>query len=288
MLGRIGAWMKPPRSLFRDPEISVRRMHIPSYDDARIEILILEPRGLAHPTPCLVYYHGGGFIFGASFHHYNLAREYAKRTPCRLIFAQYRLAPRYPHPTPSEDCYAALRWAQENAVALGIDPSKIGVGGDSAGGALAAAVCQMARDRGTALPCFQLLVYPVTDCRMETESNRIFTDTPMWNSKLSRRMWRAYLPNQAANNIAYASPMLSENFENLPTAYVETAEFDCLRDEALAYAAALRDAGAEVEINETKGTIHGFDAARNAGASKAAIATRIAFIQRHFDENPIG
>lgn len=285
LLCHVGAWMRPPRSFFRDPDVCVRRDRIQSFDGKENEVFILEPRGLTSPAPCLIYYHGGGFIFGGSFHHYNIAREYAKRTPCKLIFAQYRLAPKHPHPIPSEDCYAALRWVQKNADALGIDASKIAVGGDSAGGALAAAVCQMARDRGTALPLFQLLIYPVIDCRMETESNRIFTDTPMWNSKLSERMWRAYLPDRTAKDIAYASPMLAEHFENLPAAYVETAELDCLHDEALAYAAALRDASATVEINETKGTIHGFDAAMKAAVSKDAIQKRIEFMQKQFGDS---
>lgn len=283
LLCHVGAWMRPPRSFFKDSDVCVKRDRIRSFDGKENEVFILESHGLTAPAPCLVYYHGGGFIFGGSFHHYNIARQYTKRTPCKLIFAQYRLAPKHPHPTPSEDCYAALRWVQENADALGIDASKIAVGGDSAGGALTAAVCQMARDRGTALPLFQLLIYPVTDCRMETESNRIFTDTPMWNSKLSKRMWRAYLPDRTVKDIAYASPMLAKHFENLPTAYVETAELDCLHDEALAYAAALQNAGVAVEINETEGTIHGFDAAMKAAVSKAAIQKRIEFMQKQFD-----
>jgi acetyl esterase/lipase len=234
LLCHVGAWMRPPRSFFRDPDVCVRRDRIQSFDGKENEVFILEPRGLTSPAPCLVYYHGGGFIFGGSFHHYNIAREYAKRTPCKLIFAQYRLAPKHPHPIPSEDCYAALRFTFENAERLHIDENRIAVAGDSAGGALAAAVCQMARDRATAMPLFQLLIYPVTDRRMHYDSCRRFTDTPMWNARLSVKMWQGYVPNEKAPLMAYASPMEAARFDALPTAYVETAEFDCLHDEGIA------------------------------------------------------
>ena len=282
LLCRVGALMPPSRSLFRDPALSVTKRHIQSYDGKEIELLILSPKEEKTEMPCLVYYHGGGFIFSASFHHYDIARIYAKGAQCKLIFVQYRLAPKHPHPTPSEDCYAALRWVFENAEALGVDAQRIAVGGDSAGGALAAAVCHMARDRGTPLPCFQLLVYPVTDRRMQTESNRIFTDTPMWSSKYSKKMWRAYTPDDNAADLAYASPMEARSFTGLPPAYVETADIDCLRDEGLAYADALCAAGVEVARYSTVGTIHGFDIVKKSTVTKAAIEKRIAFMRERF------
>ena len=282
LLCRLGAFMPPPRSFYRDPALSVTKKRIESYDGREIELLILSPQEAATDLPCLVYYHGGGFIFSASFHHYDIARIYAKEAQCKLIFVQYRLAPKYPHPTPSEDCYAALRWTFENAEALGVDAKKIAVGGDSAGGALAAAVCQMARDRGTALPLFQLLIYPVTDRRMQTESNRIFTDTPMWSSKYSKKMWRAYTPDDSAADLAYASPMEATSFAGLPTAYVETTEIDCLRDEGIAYADALCAADVAVTRHSTAGTIHGFDIVKKSAVTKGAIEKRIAFMQERF------
>ncbi len=282
LLGRLGAHMPPPRSLYRDRALTVTKKRIQSVGSKEIELLILSPKEVQPAAPCLVYYHGGGFIFGGSFHHYNMARTYAKAAQCKLVFVQYRLAPKHPHPIPSEDCYAALRWVFENADALGLDAERIAVGGDSAGGALAAAVCQMARDRGTALPRFQLLIYPVTDRRMETESNRIFTDTPMWSSKYSKKMWRAYVQDDQSN-ISYASPMEAASFAGLPPAYVETAEFDCLRDEGIAYAEALCAGGAEVTRYDTEGTIHGFDIAKNAAATKAALEKRIAFLRERFE-----
>ena len=175
------------------------------------------------------------------------------------MIVQYRLAPKYPYPTPVEDSYAALRWTFENAGKLNVVKDKIAVGGDSAGGTLAAAVCQLARDRGAEKPCFQLLVYPATDRRMETESNLKYTDTPMWNSSLSRKMWPAYLKNTNIPDIAYASPMEAESLDNLPQAYVETAEFDCLHDEGIALYNKLNELNIKCFLNDTLSTIHGYD-----------------------------
>jgi len=280
--GFLGSLMRPPRRLFRDREVRVVKESCTSFDGASVELLVFDPYGIEEPAPCLLYFHGGGFVFGAAGHHYRMAKRYALETPCKLIFVEYRLAPRHPHPCPSEDCYAALLYAYENAARLHIDPEKIAVGGDSAGGALAAAVCQMARDRGKKIPCFSLLIYPVTDRRMQTASQINYTDTPMWNSRLNRKMWQSYTQKEPVENLAYASPMETSSFAALPPAYVESAEFDCLHDEALAYAAALCDAGIEAEVYETKGTMHGYDTVEKSPTAKAALIHRIAYMQKKF------
>ena len=282
MAGRMGSLMRPPRWIRHDRAVTVHAEVIRGYRDAEIEVLIFEPRGIGDAAPCLVYYHGGGFFFEGAGYHYKLAKAYALQTPCKVVFVQYRLAPKHPFPIPVEDCYAALRWTFANAEKLHIDKAKIAVGGDSAGGTLAAAVCQMARDRGADLPCFQLLVYPATDRRMQTESNRTYTDTPMWNSTLSRKMWPGYLPDVNTPDIAYASPMEATSFADLPRAYVETAEFDCLHDEGIAYAEALRAAGVAVTLHETQGTMHGFDIVERAPTTKAAVAARVQYMQSVF------
>lgn len=282
MAGWMGSLMKPPRWIWHNHEVSITKALVRSYDGAEIEIMIFDPYGIEEPAPCLVYYHGGGFFFGGAGYHYKLAIRYALETPCKVIFVQYRLAPKHPHPTPAEDCYAALQWTVANADRLNVDKTAIAVGGDSAGGALAAAVCQMARDRDTDLPCFQLLVYPVTDRRMQTESCQRFIDTPMWNTKLSAKMWQGYVQDEKAPHMAYASPMEASSFEKLPRAYVETAEFDCLHDEGVAYAEALRQSGVSVELNETKGTMHGFDIVEKAPTTKAAVADRIKYMKCFF------
>lgn len=280
--GWMGSMMRPPRWIWKDKQVLAEKKRINGYQNGEIEIIVFSPRGMEQNLPCLVYYHGGGFFFGAGGYHYKYAKEYALKTPCKVIMVQYRLAPKHPHPTPSEDCYAALRWTFENADALGIDKTKIGVGGDSAGGALAAAVCQMARDRNADLPCLQMLIYPVTDRRMQTESNRKFTNTPMWNSKLSVKMWKGYAPNADTPDIAYASPMEATRFDNLPQAYVEVAKFDCLHDEGVAYAEAMRESGGNVTVNESQGTMHGFDIVEKAEISKGAVQVRIEYLKSTF------
>ena len=284
MAGKMGSMMRPPKWIQRDSEVAVKKVMINGYQDEKIPVFVFEPYGVSEDMPCLVYYHGGGFFFEGAPYHYRLAKTYALKAFCKVIFVQYRLAPKNPHPVPVEDSYAALRWTFEHADELNIDPRRIVVGGDSAGGALAAAVCQMARDRGTEIPYFQLLVYPVIDRRMESESNQRFTDTPMWNSTLSQKMWDGYLPDPDTPDLAYASPIEAISFEHLPPAYIETAEFDCLHDEGIAYANALKHAGIHVEVNETRGTMHGFDIVEKAPTTKASVIARIQYMRRRFGE----
>ena len=132
------------------------------------------------------------------------------------------------------------------------------------------------------MPLFQLLIYPVTDRRMNYDSCRNFVDTPMWNAKLSKLMWQGYVQNENAPDIAYASPMEAKRFDSLPTSYVETAEFDCLRDEGIAYANAMKHAGVAVTLHETRGTMHGFDIVEKAPTAKAMVKVRIAFMRAQF------
>ena len=280
LAGWVGSLFKAPKRLFKDKEVMVTRKVINGYEKGELEIFIYEPYGLEELAPCIVYYHGGGFIFGAGDYNYDIAKEYALSVGAKLIFVNYRLAPKHPHPIPVEDCYAGLRFAFENAEKYGIDKTKIGVAGESAGGCLSAAVCLMARDRGTDMPAFQLLIYPVTDITMNTESNRKYTDTPVWNSKLSKMMWPAYVPDMTRDDICYAAPMQARHFGDLPSAYVEVAEFDCLHDEAINYAKAMREAGVSVEINETKGTMHGFDNVMNASTTRKVLQQRVEFMKK--------
>lgn len=284
LAGFIGSLFKAPKWVFKDKEIKVTRKNITSYDGGSFEILIYEPHSVKEISPCLIYYHGGGFIFGAGEYNYRIAREYCIRLGVKMIFVNYRLAPKHPHPTPVEDCYSALRFAFENADEYGFDRQKIGVAGESAGGNLSGAVCLMARDRKTDMPAFQLLVYPVTDITMSSESNKKYTDTPVWNSELSKMMWPAYIPDVHREDICYVSLIHSKHFGDLPPAYVETAEFDCLHDEAIDYANAMLKAGVEVEINETKGTMHGFDSILDAPTTRKVVEERIAFMKKHFDK----
>ena len=168
---------------------------------------------------------------------------------------------------------------------LGVEPERIGIAGDSAGGTLTVTSCMMARDRGAKVkPLFQLLVYPWLDGRNNSESYRRFTDTPMWNSTLSRKVGPIMNPDPSAIPLAYRSPVEAESHTDLPPAYVEVAEFDCLHDDGVLYAQLLKEAGIEVEFHDVKGTMHGFDTVFNASTSQKMIARRIAYMKRMFEK----
>lgn len=266
----------------RQPGIIESKLRIESEAGGCVDALLLTPEGIGGTAPCLVYCHGGGFVMEAAPSHYALAAEYARGVRCKVLFVKYRLAPGYAFPVPVLDCFSAYQWTLQNAAALGIHPHRIAVGGDSAGGCLAAALCLMARDKGVGLPCFQMLIYPVLDKRMQTASMRRFSDTPMWNARLNEKMWRWYLPDKSKSGAAYASPAEADTLAGLPDVYIETTEFDCLRDEGIAYAGALQSAGCAVEHNDTSGTMHGFDGVQNSAIVRACVRRRIDALQRAF------
>ena len=171
----------------------------------------------------------------------------------------------------------------ENAEKFKIDKNRIALGGDSAGGALATAVAQMARDRKGPEVIFQMLIYPVTDSRQKTESIKKFVDTPLLNSKVNKGMWKLYLKDSVKGNKAYAAPNEAEGFSDLPSAYIEVAEFDCLRDEGLEYAKSLEEAGVEVKVREVKGAIHDFEIAKNSDYIKEVIKSRGETLKEAFE-----
>ena len=276
-------YMKPTKLLWQDPELDVQTLRIPGYQGGEIDIYIITPHDLPAPAPWLVNFHGGGFVFGGDNSHYQVAMTYAKEGRCKVVYVRYRLAPRYAFPYPQEDCYAALCWVHDHAEELGIDPERIAVGGDSAGGTLSVVSCLMARDRGAAVrPLFQLLVYPWLDGRNESESCRKYTDTPMWNSRLSKKVGPIIDPEPDAIPLAYRSPVEADSHAGLPQAYIEVAEFDCLHDDGVRYAKLLRDNGITVEFIEAKGTMHGFDTVFKAPTSMKMLKKRTEYIRQMF------
>ena len=252
-------------------------------DGNSIPVRVIRPRGIRKNAPCLFYIHGGGFYFSSAPYHFTFAKEYAVRADCVVVYPDYRLAPKYPYPAAAEDCWAAYVWTTEHAQALGIDLNRIAVGGDSAGGDLAAVMTLMARDRKAVQPMFQMLIYPVTDRRLETESSRRYRDAPVWNTALSEKMWAYYLPELPKEHIEYASPMEAPDFAGLPEAYLEVAEFDSLRDEGLNYAAALEAAGVKVTRHETRGTPHGFEFVSNAPLTLQTVRHRAEILKAAFE-----
>lgn len=276
-------YMKPPKTLWRDKELDVTTHKITSYDGQNITCFVLSPKNLPKKASCLIYFHGGGFVLEAAGYHYSNAIRYAKEVGCKVVFPLYRLAPQHPFPVFFEDCYAAMCWAYDNAEALGIDISRIGIGGDSAGSTLAVGVCMMARDRRHPVRfTFQMLPYPFLDARNNSDSCKKFTDTPMWNSSLSNRITPMTKADKSRPDYVYYSPVEADSFEGLPPAYIETAEFDCLHDDGILYADLLRKAGMEVVLNETKGTMHGYDIVQRSPITKASLEARVRFMKKRY------
>lgn len=270
---------KPPSGIIR------QQRQIASEDGGSIRLTIYQPEKAAGPLPCMVYLHGGGFCLGDAWYIHHYAAQYAANARCIVVFLHYRTADIAPFPVPFQDCYDALRWVWEHSAELCIDQERIAVGGDSAGGALAAACALRARDEGKIRLCFQMLIYLVTDSRLETASMHTYTDSPLWNAKLNRKMWDLYLRGSRKAPQEYAAPMLADSFENLPPAYVEVEEFDCLRDEGLAYAQALMAAGVPVQLEDVKGTFHGFDVFHRKNIAHAVVQKRANSLRQIFTSN---
>lgn len=262
-----------------DEEVVVEQGMISSYQGEKIRLHVIKPRENEEELPCMLYFHGGGFALKASPHHYHFAKRCAAQVPCKVIMVDYRLLPKYAFPYAIEDAYAAYKWVVTYAGQLRINPEKIIVAGDSAGGNLAAVLSFMAKDRGLPQPAFQMLIYPLLDRRMETESMRLFTDTPMWNAKTNEQMWEEYLGKVLPEKIEYVSPAEASSFAELPATYIEVAELDPLRDEGIHYARSLEAAGIPVEFYEVEGAVHGYDNAENSSIVEKMYQRRIKALQ---------
>jgi acetyl esterase len=215
-------------------------------------------RPSAVPAPVHVHFHGGGWVIGDLDTHDRDCREICVGADCIVVAVDYRLAPEYIFPAAPEDCYASLCWAAANLDNLGALPGPVSVGGDSAGGNLAAAVALMARDRNGPAIAMQLLIYPVTDAKMESQSYRDNADGYLLSRTMMSWFWDHYCPDLALRADPLASPITAEDLSGLPPALVMTAEFDPLRDEGEAYAERLMAAGVDVEVRRFDGLVHGF------------------------------
>lgn len=258
-----------------------KRLTLTTRDQAEIELTIYKEQDAQDQQPCLVYFHGGGFFLKDEAHFHQHAMTYAARAACTVVFVHYRTADAHPFPVPFNDCCDALQYVWTHAAALGIDETRIAVGGDSAGGALAASSAHWCKAQGIPL-CFQLLIYPVIDMRMATNTARQYTDCPLWNASLSKKMWAVYLRDGLTDRPEYASPILAQDFSSLPAAFIEVEEFDSLADEGKNYAQALRSADVPVELSEVKGSIHGFDVFAHTKLTQQAIDKRSKALHRAF------
>jgi len=248
------------RRIYRDTRavLAPKAPHVPE-----VRLLAFENysmrlyRPVANETlPALMYFHGGGWTIGDLDTHDVLCRELAVGARCVVFSVDYRLAPEYPFPAAVDDCFAATCYVAENAAKLKIQG--IAVGGDSAGGNLAATVALLARDAGGPALAFQLLIYPATDQRMGSASHQRNGQGYLLTADSIRYFRGNYLPNERDWSDWRASPLLAKNHANLPPALVITAGYDPLVDEGRAYADKLRAAGAKVVYREFADMVHGF------------------------------
>jgi acetyl esterase/lipase len=234
----------------------------------------------SQPGSAVLYLHGGGMIFGLEHlgRLYDLAvRDYVATSGVPMLMVDYRIAPEHPHPTPVEDCYAALRWLADNAATLGVDPARIAVMGDSAGGGLAAGVSLLARDRGGPPIAQQLLIYPMLDDRAQTPDPQLLPFLT-WTYDDNSTGWAALLGEGAGTDTvsAYAAPARATDLTGLPATYIDVGDLDIFRDEDITYARRLSDAGVPTELHLHPGCPHAFEAlAREADVSQRAISDRL-------------
>ncbi len=264
--------IKPPKN------ISVDNFFIQGFNNDKILIKEISPES---PNDfALLVLHGGGFGYKTAPHQLTNAFEYASKLNCKTYLVDYHLLPKFPFPAAYEDSIKTYEYLISNADKLKINPKKIIVLGDSAGGCLAANLCNTVESKNLPRPCCQVLIYPVTDNSMTTTSMKTFTDTPLWNSKNNQRMWKMYLKNCTPQQEQIAVPMKNPLPKTLPPTYIETAEFDCLHDEAIIYAEKIKNHTVELQINETKGTFHGYDMLSSHPISKGSIEKRISFMKK--------
>lgn len=229
----------------------------------------------ANNLPVLVWFHGGGWVIGSVEGSDATTRKLANDSGCAVVSVDYHMAPEYKFPAPFEDCYTATKWVADNAASLGVDGSKIAVGGDSAGGNLAAAVSIAAAQRGGPKISYQVLIYPVTDHSYDTPSYSSNANGYLLTIGSMKWFWNHYLNSEADGKNPLASPLQQPDLSGQPPALVVTAEFDPLCSEGEAYAERLRAAGVPVEAKRYDGMIHGFFgmfAAMDGGAEAVAQA----------------
>lgn len=254
--------------------------HALTTDDGAELALWWYQRSGEQPGSAALYLHGGGMIFGLEHvgRIYDLAvRDYVAASGVPMLVVDYRVAPEHPHPTPVEDCYAALRWLATNAASLGVDPARLAVMGDSAGGGLAAAVCLLARDRGGPAVAQQILIYPMLDDRAATPDSSLLPYLT-WTYDDNVTGWGALLGADAGSESVspYAAPGRATDLSGLPDTYLDVGDLDIFRSEDISYATRLADAGVPTELHVYPGCPHAFEAlARSAGVSKRALSDRV-------------
>lgn len=254
------------------PGVTVGSRTITTDDGRSLRVLVHEAADRPKPSGALLWIHGGGLIMGTPEQGNALTARWAEELGALIVSVDYRLAPEDPFPAALDDCVAALAWLADNAEELGVDPTRIAVGGDSAGGGLAAALCQVTRDRGGPAICFQLLEYPMIDDRTVVRATDPDQIHFIWTAAANRFGWASYLGHDpgAPTVEPYASPARTEDLAGLPPAWIGVGDLDLFHDEDVDYAERLTAAGVPCELHVEPGMYHGADAlAMKAPTSRA-------------------
>jgi acetyl esterase/lipase len=254
---------------------------IPSPDGYKLLCYCIEKDNRKGKKPVILYFHGGGFISPLQTVIFDNAVYYANELDCKVFMPEYRVLPKYPYPVPLQDCYNTFVYIEEHEEELGIDTNKMIVYGDSAGGCLTASVTQIIRDKKRVKPVGQMLIYPCVDdtCSFPSMKEIKFA---AWPANSTPSLWRLYFKNGYGDMKKYAVPLKFTNFYELPSAYVEPHEIDCLRDEGIAYAKKLEEAGIPTELNIIKGSYHGADADHTSPLIKRVLKHRCEVMRSMF------
>lgn len=224
-------------------------------------VRIYQPTDRPATLPALLWIHGGGYVLGSVERDDLLAKHLAKVGQCVVASVEYRLAPEHPFPAPVEDCYAALKWLSSHSAELGVNQSRIAIGGASAGGGLAAGLALLTRDRAEVKVDFQLLIYPMIDDRNIAPASTTLPDTLVWTRENNLMGWRALLGREpgGADVSPYAAASRATDLRGLPPAYIPVGDLDLFLDENITYAQRLLAAGVPTELHVYPGAFHGFN-----------------------------
>lgn len=239
------------------PDIVVGDIEAPS-DSGGVRLRTYRPQAEGEKLPAILLCHGGGWVAGSPRHYDALSEALALQTRCEVISVAYRLAPEHRYPAAANDVYDALSWVCASAESLQLDAKRISIAGLSAGGNLAAAAVLRARDEGTLALHGQVLIYPVLDDRMATDSHTRMGSGYVTSHEQIAWFWQQYVPDPRRRAHPYAAPLRASDLTSLPPTLIVAAEYDPLHDEAKAYASALSSAGVKVRFQEALGQIHGF------------------------------
>ena len=274
----------PAPDLTADGRVSVVDLVVPGPEgQPDITVLVLRRPDHAAAGPAIYHTHGGGMIVGDRRSGVDMFLPFVLEHDAVVVSVEYRLAPEHPHPAPVEDCYAGLVWTAEHAEELGIDPERILIAGASAGGGLAAGAALMARDRGFPALTHQVRICPMIDDRLVTQSAQCLDGEGTWDRRDNLFGWTCLLGEERGGPDVspYAAPARATDLAGLPRTYIDTGSVESFRDEALAYAQRLSQAGVSVDLHMWGGGFHGFDLmVPQAAISRASVAAREEFIHR--------